>query len=877
MTEDPIQFSHYAVGTSKNQFPMSDRDLITDTAYDTAAPSSDVAALQTIERTVVQMMDEKHPLIISTKRPYNDAIRMMCSETPIPSMLPAYRDAWHARAPGSETRMQALLGDTGIGKSFMAESIALTRDPRGAIIVHCHKGMDLSELLWETVLDLNVDKKLAFDQINERLESGKLHAASKGMLEAAMGDAYVDGKLRWEMLGYKGGKKTKEQLSADLEALNRVAQVEHMTGAGEMLFTLKKTHGPLIRAAIEGREVIIDEYEKTQRGSEVALYGLMHLLRGGKHGSEFTAHGGPGQEFTFRKDDLPEGFFVTLTGNFTHDGHQSRLLADSEAGRIQAVPIPKTTPEDMQHRICQIMTGVPISTFYYMRPKQWDANPSAFAKFLKNMHPAGKEGIPADQLAKIDHWQDTLKASALLTQYHTAVRRAVDTNWLLKQPALANIANEVTAELRKNMGAGDFNFIRNDIRYARSFTPKNTPPGFGEDIDVDGFFNNPISPPQHDEPIEIQYGNRLVARTLERITSVVDADQRPHLAAYLDRIARLTGMKPLEDSEVSAHPYHQLVADLLNHGINRSQTLNSRAESIQKIIAEMVRQKHSGLSDVDEDIVPIAVIEQRLSELHSEVLAPGTSVIVIPNTDGAPEKTYHDPLITVMVQDSVKVGKSVTIKPQNLLDLDTFIGAIAASDKDNELLNQIWTESMKHSDSIVTTPAVEIAEGVHSSGLAMTTVCCRTSRAGIDSVTPLHILINKTNGKTLIIGEGDTGKKLLEHKGITYINRNSTDATNEVEAAMRDLSSGNNADVLTAFKEAFTLRNKVDPAVLNEATTANAVANIFTDPTLSEPVMPVQITRIRHSEVTANDKYAGYRDMIAANRAKKESSQTTGI
>lgn len=871
-------YAQYAVGTSKNPFPMSDRKLVIDEVSNTDAPDDNVAALRPIERSIVQMSDDKHPLVVTSQRPYEDVIAMMLSELPNPSMMHAYREAWKARAPGSDIRMQAIMGDTAAGKSYMAESIANIRDPRGAIIVHCHPGTDLNELLWETVLDLNGDKKLAFDKINDRLQSGKLHTASSAVLASKMGDAFVGHQLRWELLGYKDGEKTQEQLHADLEALNSVAHLEQMVGASEMLFTLKKTHGPIIRAAIEGREVLIDEYEKTQRGSEVALYGLMHLLKGGKHGGTFTAHGGPGQEFVFKKDELPEGFFITITGNLTQDGHASRLLADSEAGRIQPVIIPKTTLEDMQHRMCQIMTGVPISTHYYMRPNQWDANPKAFARYLKKMHPSTRKGeaIPDYQEAMIDNWQNTLRASALLTQYHSAIKLATDTTWLMRHPELSEISREVTAELRKNLGAGDLNYIERDIREARRFTPRNVAPNHGDDIDVDAYFSTPVPPPATQEPVEEHYGNRLVARTLERIEHTVDAAHRPHLAAYVNMIARLTGMQSLkDDDEIAAHPDHQLIANLLNNSSDKEIVSEDAARIIQKLVADTLRKKHAGLSAVDEDIVPIALVATQMNALESKTLAPGTSAIVVPNTADTARETLVDPLTTVMVQDSIRMdGNQINIKPENLLDIDTFLAALAMPDERQILLSNLWTEAMAHSEDIAPTEAVEIAEATHNSGLAMTTVCCKTTRAGIDSVTPLHILLSINDGNIIVIGEGDASKQLLKQNGITYINRNDADAVKDTENALNELLKNTLVDTRDAFRDAFVIRNTLaEGAAATGLAGANnhEFAQILTDPALSKPTLPVQISRIKYSDAMTQDKFDGYREMIEANRAKQAS------
>lgn len=851
----------FPVGTTKHTLPMSNLDMIKKLddliSGDVASMDKNIPALVPIVRSIVQMRDDEHPLIITTDRPFAQALALLYSELPIPSMMNIYAEGIKLRQPDSKVRVQTILGKTGAGKTFTSLSLANICDTRGAEVVRCYKGMDLNELLWETVLDTGEDTKRAFDVLSERVEKGTLQGASKSILQG-LGDANSGNTLRWDLIGFKDGEKTQEQWDKDIQTLRLLVQSEGLEQNGNFLFTLRKKEGVLIRAAREGREVIVDEYEKTQAGTEVALYGLMQVLNGEE--PLFSTNGGPGQNFTFVRDALPQGFFVTLTGNLSQDGRASRLLNDSEAARIQPRVIEEITPEDMQQRIEQVMTGMPVSTWYYTRPQQWADHPDAFTKFLHKTRMTARGGhAPQHEMSLLHNWSNVMQASSMLTQFHTAVALLMNGEWLSKQPGLAALADEISPELRKNIGAGDLRFVARDIRDALQFIPKQVGPNSGPDIDVDSLFIAPSAMPSiSQEALEENYGTRLMQITYNRIMKAV-GEHRPHLKAYIDKIAEITGIKELTFEEAQKHPDHKSLSDYLNVSPAALQTPSEQANRIRDLLVQHLKANDSSLKGTDEEILPIALVETLMSTVISAQRTTGTYLTTVPNLDSSTATTM--PFLHVLVQDSVPFpnDKSATFtSPDLLLKLDSLLVGLAMPSVRDNLLESFSSDAFSSSPKHAQTTATEVVEG-YNDRFMLTTLCCRTEKGGISNKIDLHLFHNKATDQVILIGDHIDPAQVqqLKRNGVIYIDRNHGDSEIKVmQAIERSLNGSPNKDEdIELLKQSFALRNKVS----NPST---SLAQLLTDTSASTTRYPVQLSTLTEEVLTSDARFKDFKQLL---------------
>ncbi|MFH1157923.1 MAG: hypothetical protein V1721_03450 [Pseudomonadota bacterium] len=372
--------------------------------------------------------DPEKQLLILSDRPKTDIDTIRLTDSPMPSMLPAFYQILAQLVPGNKRRLAMVIGDPGNGKTFMMETVARLLSRKEPIIVDC-SGIDLGELLFTTALDLGAGKALQ-EQINARLEGkdgkkigevalarleglNELEEVPEELTEDSDIEKWKekhtyfkkgeDGRFSIDWNGVSTGSQ--EKISKVIGVLKDVSDLEKF-GAASNNLGMNTIYGPAIIADILGCPLILDEYNKAKKGTDAKLHRLTQYKRG--EGADTCTvknqlpdmHNPEMNTYVF--DRLKMGFasIWLLTGNKETSDSLTVKMSESAISRLKPIDLKYPLVIDWQHRTEQILMGLPVATLQTLYK---DAFPKeGFGKFLltlrlkKALIEAGIEPDPED-------------------------------------------------------------------------------------------------------------------------------------------------------------------------------------------------------------------------------------------------------------------------------------------------------------------------------------------------------------------------------------------------------------------------------------------------------------------------------------------------
>ena len=470
-----------------------------------------------LEQVLSVIADDSNPLKIYSERPYKEVIAMAFCDMPVPSMLPLFFDGLERRRPESTNRTQMMIGDPGAGKSFMGGMQGRLRS-KGSVEVFDCGGKNMNELLFEMVLDFGAGDALP-KAIDKRLQNGSLQGPSIGALKQLPSAAlsYEDGEIKSIDWNYFKNATQEGEAETAYRVLTEVSKIEGLDNAGGNALGMNSQFGPLIKAFQEGREIVLDEYNKSKEGTDNSLQTVWQFMNGEINSCTVEnplknkdAAAGP-SSFTFKREDMQVGFFVTLTGNKTEDGLTTRSLNKSVYSRLSPQTLPDPEVADWQHRICQMMVGIPVSTLYSAFREQADANPKEFGEWLMNLRKekAAIEGVPVPELQEtlLQNWQNVKNASEKLANFYNAWAKMTNSESVaLNDP---NLIDEVDEEYFKKEGI-DFRKIKQHLEEALPIRPHMLSTEETASADFKNFFKPPVLAEKEYENPSVAFGTRLV-------------------------------------------------------------------------------------------------------------------------------------------------------------------------------------------------------------------------------------------------------------------------------------------------------------------------------------------------------------------------------
>ena len=393
------------------------------------------------EQRLSKLASDETPLFVMSEKTFPEVWGAMAREMPTPSMLPIFREMLERLEPDSKNRQFFVMGDPGMGKSFMGGMIGRIMTRKAPKVYDCG-GKQMNSMLFEMVLDFGGGEGPGA-ALDAKMQSGRLCDQSTALLDilahkhSKIVNKMSDGVYEIDWNEVRGTQIGNENVREVFDALNEVIKLEGLDKGGQNMLGMSSEFGPMIKDFIEGRFSTYDEYNKSKQGGDDALQTVLQFINGetdictvenplkGKDGTS-----GP-SEFTFRREDVKPGWGILFTGNKTKDGSTTRALNKSVYSRLGPRDLPEVSARDWQHRICQLMTGVPVSTWYDVYKEEADANPDAFADFLWDIRTIGLteqqvDAIPPQHKTWLQNWQRVVDASRDLGEFYHGWRDRMD-------------------------------------------------------------------------------------------------------------------------------------------------------------------------------------------------------------------------------------------------------------------------------------------------------------------------------------------------------------------------------------------------------------------------------------------------------------------
>lgn len=756
-------------------------------------------------------------LKIDSELSEDEIIGMAFRDMPSPGMLKLFLEGSVQRESDDPRKVEFMMGEPGAGKSFLSNLHAKMRTKRGAILADCGD-RDLSELLYETVLDIEAGKSL-YQEIDGKLAKNEMTGTSINLLKNALGDAMsIDGdatSIDWEAI--KGDDAVKA-----VKALQDVAKLEGLGKGGDASIGLTTKEGSIIQAWKENRPVILDEYNKMKPGTDASLQILWQVFNGEM--KEHTVKGGGGKSFTFRKDDMPDKFFVTLTGNMAKDGYSTHDLSASAYQRLQPQYIGSPTPADLQHRICQKLTGMPVSTIYKANEEYWKKNPEEFTDYLidlrkKGMSEEQQANIPTWQFAMLKNWENVLVASEQLAVFYDQWTQVTDPNSKLHKdaemgnnPAVADLADEVDEAYAARTGVG----LRRLIRHLDKATIISPEVKLGGEIRERGERVD-----SGDEPKEKQFGSRLTNVILEDMNNA--SEDKELLLDWLLVRAAEAGLieKVLEEGRSTGD---RMISDMLNIDPDKKREIPENIEEIHTMLCDYLRTQHDGLSEENSDIISPAKLEHTLSELGGqkevERMTSRSGVLMLPNEDveslseqpiaptvGLEAQSVAEPWASAdeevkrrhekISEEEQGLEDAVALPTEELVSSERFLVSLAIPSVKKNNIEATFSENNFQMSVAEEDIAYAMLNNTAETGLAVNMLATKTTgpdgQAQDEYLYVVHDkFANRGEGRTLITGTSEISSRLqeaLEKNGVTYVNRSDADAKDKINAAMDDITA----------------------------------------------------------------------------------------
>lgn len=803
---------------------------------------------------------DQSPLKIYSERPYDEVVAMAFCDMPVPSMLPLFKDGLERRGdplqrqkdmlegkqPQNDNynRTQMMIGDPGHGKSFMGALLGRLRGTGKIEIFDCG-GKNMNDLLFEMVLDFGTGDALP-KAIDKRLKAGTLEPLSLAILKDIPG-ASRDAEGNLVGIDWAATKNAgTDVVERTFEALKKVSKIEGLDNAGGNALGMNSQYGPLIRAFIENREIVLDEYNKSREGSDNALQTVIQFLIGEIR--ETTVDNplknkdntsGP-SSFTFKRDDMGAGFFVTFTGNKTEDGITTRSLNRSVYDRLKPDTLPDPSVIDWQHRICQMMVGIPVSTLYSVFQESADKDPDAFGEWLMALRQkkAEIEGAPVPELQQtlLANWRNVVNSSEKLARFYDKWAAMTDASKITSN-GNADLVEEVDDEYSKKEGMS-FRRIKQHLEEAIPIRSRMEPSDAVASIDFKSWGKAPKLAERVEENPSLNFGSRLVEYIERMVFEKSGSIGKRKLYDKLTKQMAADGLREMHLQEAARSSQKSVEQDL-NISAFSDRDMNKQARLARKVFCDYIRQIDPQITAEDDQIITQKRFLEALQAV-SKLDTAATKEMFVANRDHE-ELFAGRPLVQAVIKDAAVYAvedKDLDFKIDDVVHHDDLMASFALPTVSAKNLGAVWETNLRPLTVNETQPsavangagkadlqtrdeALLIAENSSNHGIATTSLQVKLGEGEGAHSTSIHIVRNTNRNKTLIVGEKVPSKLLAAFKeaGIVHVDRADPNAKAKVETALADITRGLPASIKERLNEAFKYRNGVDSEYLKSKRT----------------------------------------------------------
>lgn len=770
--------------------------------------------------------DAANPLSVLSERDFAEVYGIALRDMPSPSMLDIFADVMNSRRISSQRPVTFIIGDPGVGKSFLGKMLGRMKSKKGPLVVDCG-GKNLAELMYETVLDLDKDSSF-YNSFDAKLKEGLLNRVS---LETLQNAVKAENKEKADATFIKEGDEivgvnwdefpVSDQTMA---ALDKIGKFENLLGSGNALGMITQ-EGPLLEAWKEGREVVLDEYNKSKEGTDDSLQIIWQFLVGeidyAEYENPLKEKGAKStQKFIFKREDQKAGFGITLTGNAVEDGISTRPLSKSVYSRITPIKLGKTTAEDGQHRWCQKLTGLPVSTLYNIASEQWDNDPESFTNFLLQARVLGLseeqvKNVPKHEMDMIRNWPRVLEATEKLARFFHEWEAMINPD----DPAHGDVtfANGIDDNYYAETSIDDRKTTL-FVQRALAMDPEAVSIAHTKGFDLSVTLDQEISQKdvvEAEDPL-VRFGSRIVKEIMKLAVSTSQGQGKDGLYEALMNQAETCGLKKATLQEGAASN-HKTIEELLNINPYTSQDHSTQIQVLQGLIAERIRQIDPEVKAGNEQIIPASHIRRALDELSEKQLA--SHHFIVANNDA--ETVEQSPFIFADHLDAI--GETTEdylegVSAAELISKDDFITSLVAPKLRDHNTTALWTTALStHADlPNVDNPAVQMAENRHESGVAVTSVQVASNDA--EQVETYHLVRNEKSENLLIVGPAmsDYLVSELAKCNIKFIDIAEENARGHIDSTLDEYTAHLSEDEKEYLKLAFLNRNMIADQELPE-------------------------------------------------------------
>ncbi len=829
-----------------------------------------------LEQVLSVIADDTYPMKVFSDRPYKEVIAMAYCDMPTPSMLPLFFDGLERRKPESTNRTQMMIGDPGAGKSFLGALQGRLRSKDPVEVLDCG-GKNMRELLFEMVLDFGAGDALP-RSIDKRLQAGTLEPLSQALLKSLPGEVTslsADGQVQsidWNGLKSIGNDK----VEGVFETLKKVSKIEGLDNAGGNALGMNSQYGPLIRKFLAGEEIVLDEYNKSREGTDDNLQTVWQFCIGELRECTVEnplknkdATAGP-SEFTFRREDMKPGFFVTLTGNKKEDGVTTRSLNKSVYSRLSPQTLPDPDVIDWQHRICQMMVGLPVSTLYTTFKDQADKDPDQFGEWLLWLRrtKAEVEGgkVPELQETLLQNWKNVVNSSEKLARFYDKWQKMTDAEKITSN-GNPDLVEEVDDEYSKKEGI-DFRKIKQHLEEAIPIRPRMLKEDAPRALDLKAWEKVPSLGEPVTENASLNFGTRLTEFLERMVYEKSGAVGKPKLYNKLQKAMQEFALRDITLQE-AARSKQRSVEEDLNISAFNDRDLNKQAKMARSVFCEYLRQSNPEIKATDDEIVTPKTFVNALTAISKAETAK-TNELFVANRD--PESLYAgNPLVSAVIKDAatyVAAKKEIDFGLSDLVHHDDFLASLAMPTVGAKNLTAVWEQNLRplmrsqQSAANANTPpaaatgsagpvmdhdeSLYIAENRSDKKIATTSLQVLWTDEQGERPVSIHIVRNEARNKTLVVSEKAPSKLLSAFKeaGVIHVDRNDANAATKVEQALTEITRGLTPSVKERLVDAFKYRNDVDssPALQGK------------EPKLTELLIDGNVEMMYPKYVIKNDK-----------------------
>lgn len=780
------------------------------------------------------------PLMVTSERDLDEVEGMLIRNMPTPEMLKLFYEVMSALNPRNERRAMYLKGAPGVGKTFLFELAGSTSSKKGAIKIDC-TNMNLNELFFETVLDFKGNQRF-YDALNDKVEKyNKAHGSDRDailnpmsidILRDCLGSAFSEekGRICIDWAAVKNAHRNDKDEALDMRAsieiaiagLKKVSSQEGLDSLGGNALGMATQEGPAWQAYKEGRVLILDELNRAKRGTFGILHGWMQFVIGEikecKVRNPLKEKGDQSKaELHFKRDEMAAGYFVAMTGNTEDDSDEVLELPEALSSRVVPDPIARATLQGWQHRWCQILTGMPISTLYYAQKDVWDRDPAAFTRKLREWRELREtREVPQHQINMLRRWPDILQATENLAKFMESAAKTIDpdSDWH-KAGTLTQLLDDLSETFKKQVSV-DFRKITYFITKASQPKPSVRPPQDENGPDIVPLIGA-MDMAETAEDIKHKLGTYLSYVILDWIISNTFEVGKADLGKQLMRLAADCAL--VDPNLIEGMPSsRKTIADCLDENPFDSTDPDIRVEFVRDMLCDYLRDLYPDIRAENTEIMPASVVRRAIEELAER--GPGIAVF---NSD--PDSVSHRPLreaYSVEMTPQAGEGYKQPDRPgvEELLSQYALLATFAAPELRERNLASLWNDALSNSGAVsyggqdLVDASLAMAENKSATGVAATTVIVRQDNAqGAAKELPMHIVWNRKMDRLLVVGEGEISKKLRQafnDARVVYIDRSDQCAPKALRSGMSFVLGAEAKTLCDTVRNAFLMRNKMN-------------------------------------------------------------------